>query len=109
MSGEQELAGAFARAAEILIDRVTGLLTQFKSDRTPGLLLTNRCAIRRVSASGDILDPDGNDITAPKLAVDCEIEHGEVASATFNLELRSNRPNVFGSQRRSECRGTKES
>jgi hypothetical protein len=95
MSGEQELAWAFARAAEILIDRVTGLLTQFKSDRTPGLLLTNRCAIRRVSASGDILDPNGDKITAPKLAV----EHGKVASATSNL-TRPDRPNVLGSQRR---------
>jgi hypothetical protein len=32
--------------------------------------LPESCAIRRVSAGGDILDPDGNDIRAAKLAVD---------------------------------------
>jgi hypothetical protein len=40
------------------------------------------------TAGSDILDPDGDDITAAKLAVDGEIEHNEVASATFDLELR---------------------
>jgi hypothetical protein len=39
-------------------------------------------------------------ITPSKLAVDCEIEHGEVANAAFNLELRPDRPDVFWSQRR---------
>jgi len=50
--------------------------------------LSNGCAIRCVSACGDILDPDGDDIATTKLAVDCQIEHGEVASASFDLELR---------------------
>src|SRR3954470_2084802 len=91
-AGEQELARAFAGGLEIVIDRLAGLLAQFKSDRSAGFLLPDRCAIRRVSASGDILDPDGDDITAAKLAVDREIEHGEVAGAAFDLELRPNRP-----------------
>jgi hypothetical protein len=52
------------------------LLAQFKSDRPPGFLLPDGCAIRRVTAGGDILDPDGNDITPTKLAVDRQIEHG---------------------------------
>jgi hypothetical protein len=43
--------------------------------------------IRRVPASGDILDPDGDDVTAAKLTDDRQIEHGEVASATFDLEF----------------------
>ena len=54
---------------------------QFKSHRPPGLLLPDHCAIRRVAAGGDVLDPDGDDIAPTKLAVDCQIEHGEVASA----------------------------
>jgi Ku protein len=60
--------------------------------------LSDRCPIRRVPAGGDILDPDGDDITTAKLAVDRQIEHGEVASAAFDLELRPNRPDVLGSQ-----------
>jgi hypothetical protein len=42
-----------------------------------------------ISASGDILDPDGDDITAAKLAVDREIEHGEVAGAAIDLTALS--------------------
>jgi len=76
------------------------LLTQFKSNGPPSFLLSNRCAIRRIAGGGDILDPDGNDITAAKLAVDRQIEHREVASAAFNPELRPDRPDVFWSQRR---------
>ncbi|HEY8670395.1 MAG TPA: hypothetical protein VIL63_06130 [Terriglobales bacterium] len=45
------------------------------------------CAIRRVPAGGDILDPDGDDVTAAKLTVDRQIEHRKVASATFDLEF----------------------
>src|SRR6267142_2500681 len=40
-----------------------------------GLLLSNRCAIRGVSTGSDILDPDRDDITATKLAVNRLIEH----------------------------------
>jgi len=53
-----------------VINGLAGLLAQFKSDRPPSFLLSNRCAIRRVAAGGDILDPDSDDVTAAKLAVD---------------------------------------
>jgi len=53
-----------------------------------------------VAAGSDILDPDGNDVAATKLAVDCQIEHGEVTNSAFDLELRSNGPDVFRAQRR---------
>jgi hypothetical protein len=42
----------------------------------------------RVPAHSDILAPDCDDITATKLAVDRQIEHGKVASAAFDLKLR---------------------
>jgi len=50
--------------------------------------LPDSCAIRRVAAPGDILDPDGEDIATTKLAVDCQIEHGEVASAAYASDER---------------------
>ena len=87
MAAEQELAGSFAGDLQIIIDRLAGLLAQFKSNRPAGFLLPDRCAIRRVSACGDVFDSDGDDITATELTVDCQIEHGEVASATFDLEF----------------------
>ena len=100
MSGEQALAGSFASGLEIIIDRLAGLLTQFKSDRSPGFLLPNRRAIRRVSACGDVLDPDGDHITSTKLAVDCQIEHGQIASAALDLKFRPDRPDVLRAERR---------
>lgn len=47
-------------------------------------------AIRRVSAGSDVLDPEGNDITATKLAVDCRIEHGKVWPSIWSF-VRINR------------------
>jgi hypothetical protein len=99
MAGEQELAGPFASDLEIVIDRLAGLLAQFKSDRPPGFLLPDSCAIRRISGCSDILDPDGDDIATSELTVDCQIEHGEVASAALDLELCPDRSDVLGSQR----------
>src|ERR1700722_19232928 len=52
-----------------------------------------------ITRRSDILPPEGDDITAAELAIDCQIEHGEVANAAFDLELCPDRPNVFGSQR----------
>src|ERR1700753_3830320 len=87
-------------ADQIVIDSLAGLLAQFKSNRPSGFLLSDRCAIRCVPAGGNILDPQGYDITAAKLAINRQIEHREVAYAAFHLELGPDRPNVFRSQRR---------
>jgi hypothetical protein len=95
----KKLAGSFVGGLEIVIDCLTGLLAQFKSDRPSGFLLSDGCAIRCVPAGSDILDPYGYDIAAAKLAVDRQIEHREVASAALDLEFCPDRPDVFGSQR----------
>src|ERR1700737_5674453 len=72
------------------------LFAQFKSDGPPGFFLSDRCSIRRAPTGGDILDADGDDVTATKLAVDRQIEHCKVASAAFDLKLRPDRPDVLG-------------
>src|ERR1700716_3441135 len=97
---EQKLARPLVGGRQIIIDGLAGLLAQFKSDGPPGFLLSDGCAIRRVAAGGDILDPDGDDVTAAKLAVDCQIEHREVANSAFDLKLRPDRPDMFRPQRR---------
>ena len=99
-AGEQELAGPFAGGPQVIIDRLAGLLAQFKSDRPPSFPLPDSCAIRRVATAGDILDPDGDDIATTKLAVDCQIEHSQIASAALDLEFRPDRSDVFRPQRR---------
>src|SRR3954469_1651710 len=84
VAGEQELSRPLASSLQIIIDRLACLIAQFKSDRSCGFLLPHGRAIRRVSASGYILYPDRYDITATKLAVDCQIEHRQIASASFD-------------------------
>jgi hypothetical protein len=74
---------------------LAGLFAQLEPDRSSGLLLSNRRAIRGISVCSDVLDPDCDDVTATELAVDCQIEHGKVASAAFNLEFCPDRPDVF--------------
>jgi hypothetical protein len=96
---EQELPGPFVGRLKIIIDGLAGLFAQFESDGPSGLLLSDGCAIHRVATGSDIFDPDGDDITATKFAVDSQIKHGEVASAAFDLELRPDRPDVLRSQR----------
>src|SRR5450432_723278 len=97
---EQELARSFVGDFQIVVDCLAGLFAQFKSDWPSCFLLSDRCAIRRVSARSDILDSDRDDVTATQLAVDRQIEHGEVPCAAFDLEFRPDRPDVFWSQRR---------
>src|ERR1700746_2663423 len=65
-----------------------GRVNHYKYDRPTGFLLTDRCAIHLISAGGDILDPDGDDITAAKLTVDRQIEHGQVASVSSGSTRR---------------------
>jgi hypothetical protein len=97
---EQELTGRLVGGLQIVIDGLAGLFTQFKFDRSPGFALSDRCPIRRVPAGSDIFDPEPDDVTAAKFAVDRQIEHSEVVSALLDLEFCPNRPDVFGSQRR---------
>jgi hypothetical protein len=71
MAGEQELARPFAGGLQIIINCPTDFDRSIQSYRTPGFLLPDGCAIRCIAAGGDVLDPDGDDVAATKLAVDC--------------------------------------
>jgi acyl dehydratase len=57
--------------------------------------LPDRCAIRRVPAGGDILDPDGDNITAAKVA-------GGFVGVGLD-ECRWSRPVRPGDELRVEC------
>jgi hypothetical protein len=49
---------------------------------------------------GDVLDPQGDDVAAPQLAVYREVEHRQIPQAAVHLELGPDRPNVLDPQRR---------
>ena len=48
------------------------------------------------AADADIIDLQPDEIAAPELAVDREIEQDEVASAALQLKPDPNSPDIFG-------------
>ena len=99
-AGEQEFAGSLAGGPEIVVDRLPGLLRQFKSDGPPGLLLPDRCSIDGIALGGNVLHLEGDDIASAQFAVDGEIEHRQIAGPSFDLQLGSDRPNMLGPEGR---------
>jgi hypothetical protein len=59
-----------------------------RTGRSAGLLPAYGRTICGVSARSDIVDFDRHDIAATKLAINRQMEHGEVSDATFNLKFR---------------------
>jgi hypothetical protein len=53
--------------------------------------LAHRCALDGVSVRRNILHLEGDDIATAKLAVDCPIEHRQVALAVCDLEFCADR------------------
>src|SRR5260221_6416638 len=64
-----------------------------------GFLLTNGRTIDREATWSNVLDLEVDDVTTSELAIDSEIEHGEVACASLDLQLGPDRPDMLGSQR----------
>jgi hypothetical protein len=97
---EQELPEPFVGSLQIIIDRLAGLFGQFKSDWSSGFFCRTvaRSAVHPLAATSSTLIATTSQPRS--LLVDCKIEHGKVASATFDLKFCPDRPDVFGSQRR---------
>jgi hypothetical protein len=57
-------------------------------------------ACERVSVRGNVFDLDRNDIAPSQLAIDCEIEHRQIAGSLLDLQLGPNGPDVPCEQRR---------
>lgn len=97
---EQELTRLASRQAQVLIERLSGLVSQLEPNWPAGLLLPDGRPVHRVSTRGDVIDANGNNIAAAKLAIDRQVEESKVAFLAINLELRSDRSDVARSQRR---------
>ena len=84
---------------EPLADSSTGLLGDLELHRPASLLLNDGRAIANSPASEYVIDPQPNEIAAPELAVDRQIEHRKIASATLHLQPYSNCPDILRLQR----------
>ena len=93
-TGEQKLAGRSASQSEVLVDRLPRLIGHLEPDWPAGLLLSDGGPIHRVAARRNIIDADGDDVTATQLAVDRQVEQRQIALLALDLELGSDRPDV---------------
>jgi hypothetical protein len=80
---EQISALASNEADEPLANSSTGLLGNLELHRPAGLLLNDGRAIANSPTSEHVIDPQVDEIAAPQLAVDRQIEHREISFATL--------------------------
>jgi hypothetical protein len=89
-----------ASGFDVVVDCLPCLLRQLKPDWPTGFLLANCRAIDCIPTRCNILDTKCDDIAAPQLAVDCEIEHRQVAYPPVHLQPGTDRPDMLRPQRR---------
>ena len=61
--------------------------------------LYDRLAVFDAPGDADVFDTLADQITAPQLAIDGQIEHSEIASSVLILEPNRNRPNILRQER----------
>jgi hypothetical protein len=77
-----------------------GLLRDFEPDGPTCLPLTDHRPIQGVASRSDVFDPQAYDIATAKLAIDRDVEHGQITSLARHLESRPDGPNVLRQERR---------
>ena len=87
-------APAGVESCEPLADSRTGLLGNLELHRPASLLLNEGRAVANSPASEHLIDPQPDEITAPELAVDHQIEHRTIAPATLHLQPYSSGPDI---------------
>ena len=85
----------FLCQAQVIVEGLARLLGQLEPDGRP-FSSAGPSRGRCVPVWGDVIDPYGHDVTATKLAVDREVEQGEIARSPFELQLRPYRPTWLG-------------
>ena len=88
-TSKQKLTRLSSSQPQVFVDGHPGLVCQFEPHRSAGLLLADGCAIHRISARCHVIYADGDDIATAQLAIDGEVEQGEVtlAPSICNLVL----------------------
>jgi hypothetical protein len=97
---EQALAVPPTGGSQVLVERVACHLGQFEPDGAAGLALADGRAVDGVAVGCHIIGAQRYQIAAAQLAVDGEVEQGEVAGTPLRLQLRPDGPHVAGPQRR---------
>jgi hypothetical protein len=77
--GNRKSTGLSPEGSYVLIDCLARLFCQLEPDRLTRFLLPHSGTFDCISIWRNVLDFESDDITAAQLAVDCEIEHCEIA------------------------------
>jgi hypothetical protein len=74
--------------------RPSRCLSDFELDGAPGLLLHDGGAGSDSGSIANVTDPQFDQITGAKLAVDAKVEQGKVAGTALDLKTNSDSPDV---------------
>ena len=86
-TGEQKLTRLSTGQLQVFVDRLAGLVRQFETHWPAGLLLTDGCAIHRITTRRHVIDANSDYVTAAQFAVDGKIEEREIALALSHLQF----------------------
>ena len=84
---------------EPVSDRCSGLFGDFELDRSTRFSLDHRGAVSHLATDANVVDLQPYKVTAPQVAVDGEIEQGEVALTMLQLKPDTDGRYVFRFQR----------
>lgn len=79
-------------------DRSTGWFCQLKLDRPPGLLLDDHGTLSDSPAGNHITDPQSDQVATAQLAVDGQVEQGQITPFPCDLESHTCGPDLTGLQ-----------
>jgi hypothetical protein len=85
---------------DVTVNRLTCWLGRLEPDRLASLPLPHRCSIQSLSVRSNVLHLQTDHIAAAQLAVDRQVEHGQVACPPFELQLGADRPDMLWPERR---------
>jgi len=89
-AAEEELTGLFTCGSYVTVDCLSGLLRHLEPDGLARLLLVDSRTIDGVTMRSNVLHLQADNVTASELAIDGEIEHGQVACSPRDLQLGAN-------------------
>jgi hypothetical protein len=82
---EQKVAETLPGRRDVVVERLARLLGDLEPDRKTGLVLPNDRTVDGIAMWRDVLDPEAHYVAAAQLAIDREIEEGQVARAPCEL------------------------
>jgi len=96
---KEEPAARHGGRGDPLENGLSGVLGHFELDGSSGLALDDRYAVADGAAHHEVTDFEADEVTAAQLAVDRQIEEGQVAKIARDFESCTNGPNLSWQER----------